>query len=264
MWDQGGGYERFMGRWSRLLAQRLVADALADGAARGHWLDVGCGTGSLTAACLAAGVDRVDAVDPSPAFVAAARARFGESPVSVHEGDAADLAGLVGPYDAVLSALVLNFTPDPVAALRSIRRVLRPAGTARAAVWHYADDRSFLGRFWQAVADVNGQPVGDDERFAFPICTHEQLAQVAHDAGWERSVEEFDVATTFANPADLWEPFLAGVGPAGQWVTSQPPTVQQAVRDRFVADVFDGVTGPITLPFRTLVVRTSGRLPSTT
>lgn len=256
MWDQGGGYERFMGRWSRRLGQRVVDRALRDGPARDRWLDIGCGTGSLTAACLAVGVAHVDSVDPSPAFAATARARFAGAPVRVHVGDAEDLAGLEGPYDVALSTLVLNFTPDPAAALAAMRAVLGPSGTAWAAVWDYADERSFLARFWRAVEHVEGAPVAADERHAFPICTPAGLAAASAAAGWRGGVQELDVATTFTDATDLWDPFLTGVGPAGSWTVTQDPATQAAVRDRFLADVFAGGPGPVTLPFRALVVTT--------
>ena len=67
-------YDRFMGRYSALLAPAF-AD-LAGIAGRQRVLDVGCGPGALTAEL----VERlapaaVAAVDPSEEFVAAARAR---------------------------------------------------------------------------------------------------------------------------------------------------------------------------------------------
>jgi SAM-dependent methyltransferase len=51
VWTVGDPYETYMGRWSRRLAVAFV-DWLAAPAGR-RWLDVGCGTGALTAAILA-------------------------------------------------------------------------------------------------------------------------------------------------------------------------------------------------------------------
>lgn len=257
MWDQGGGYERFMGRWSHQLGQRVVDHVLAARPARDRWLDVGCGTGSLTAACLAADVAHVDAVDPSPALAAVARDRFAGAPVEVLVGDAEDLAGLPGPYDVVVSSLVLNFTPDPVAALAAMRGVLGPGGTARVAVWDYADARCFLARFWQAVQEVAGTAVAVDERDRFAVCSRDGLAAAGRAAGWHGGVHELVVMTTFTDAADLWDPFLAGVGPAGAWVAAQDTATRTAVRDRLLADVLEGHAGPVALPFRAFVVATA-------
>ena len=45
-WLSGNPYERFMGRWSKLIAQRFLDwFAVPPG---GSWLDVGCGPGTLT------------------------------------------------------------------------------------------------------------------------------------------------------------------------------------------------------------------------
>ena len=66
-WQQGDPYERYVGRWSRLVAPRFLA-WLAAGAGR-RWVDVGCGTGALASAIL----DRcapasVVGVEPSEGF----------------------------------------------------------------------------------------------------------------------------------------------------------------------------------------------------
>ena len=61
-------YDRFMGRYSRLLSPRLADFAgVRDGQ---RALDVGCGPGALTAELVARlGATRVAAVDPSAPFV---------------------------------------------------------------------------------------------------------------------------------------------------------------------------------------------------
>jgi len=49
-WERGSPYEQYIGRWSRKAAPLFLA-WLRQPAAR-RWLDVGCGTGALTAAIL--------------------------------------------------------------------------------------------------------------------------------------------------------------------------------------------------------------------
>src|SRR5919108_3182956 len=67
-------YDRFMGRYSVPLAGEFADFAGLDG--RRSVLDVGCGTGALTAVLVRElGEDAVSAVDPSEPFVAAARGR---------------------------------------------------------------------------------------------------------------------------------------------------------------------------------------------
>ena len=67
-------YDRFMGRYSRLLSPQLADLAgVRDGQ---RALDVGCGPGALTAELVSRlGAVAVAAVDPSEPFVAAARER---------------------------------------------------------------------------------------------------------------------------------------------------------------------------------------------
>ncbi|WP_043454061.1 hypothetical protein [Streptomyces fulvoviolaceus] len=45
VWEAGGAYERYMGRWSRGVAREFVDWLGCPGGLR--WLDVGCGTGVL-------------------------------------------------------------------------------------------------------------------------------------------------------------------------------------------------------------------------
>ena len=73
VWSHGEAYERFMGRWSRLLAPQFLHWLRAPAGLR--WADVGCGSGALTAAILdLCSPARLTAVDPSQAQVAEAAA----------------------------------------------------------------------------------------------------------------------------------------------------------------------------------------------
>ncbi|WP_432575018.1 class I SAM-dependent methyltransferase [Kineococcus sp. SYSU DK005] len=95
-------------------------------------LDVGCGVGTLTAD-LAAHVapGRVVGVDSSAEVLRAARAAADARGVRVElaVADAHALPFADGEFDVVHAHQVLQHLPDPVAALREMRRVCRPGGT---------------------------------------------------------------------------------------------------------------------------------------
>jgi len=87
-------------------------------------LDLGCGTGHLTAQIAEAGAV-VTGVDRSAAMVAAAREAY---PALMFEvADACDLP-FAGKFDAVFSNATLHWVHDAEGALRSIWRSLRPGG----------------------------------------------------------------------------------------------------------------------------------------
>ena len=46
LWQSGAGYEAYVGRWSRLVAERFIGDLAIPTGAR--WVDVGSGTGAVT------------------------------------------------------------------------------------------------------------------------------------------------------------------------------------------------------------------------
>src|SRR5690348_11157744 len=109
MFVDSTAYERFMGRWSAQLAPQLVAFAgVHDGETV---LDVGSGTGSLSAAVVAVDpTGTVLGVDPSEAFVAHARRAVPAARFEV--GDAQRLRLHDDTCDRIVSLLVLNFVPD--------------------------------------------------------------------------------------------------------------------------------------------------------
>ncbi|HXF57416.1 MAG TPA: hypothetical protein VNO34_07580, partial [Actinomycetota bacterium] len=71
-WSSGDAYERYVGRWSRLVARRFVRWLAAPPEAA--WLDVGCGIGALAQTVLELGGSAlVCGADPSASFGGHAR-----------------------------------------------------------------------------------------------------------------------------------------------------------------------------------------------
>lgn len=87
-------------------------------------LDIGCGTGQLTAEIGRSGA-RVVGLDKSPEMLAEARRNFPE--VAFEQGDAASFR-FVEPFDAVFSNAALHWVKDQAAAAASIALALRPGG----------------------------------------------------------------------------------------------------------------------------------------
>src|SRR4051794_25572047 len=128
-------YDRFMGRYSRLLSPQLCD--LAGVVAGQRVLDVGCGPGALTTELVArVGPAAVSAVDPSEPFVAAARERHPD--VDVQLAAAEQLPFPDASFDASLAQLVVQFMADPAAGIAEMRRVTREGGVVAACVWDHA------------------------------------------------------------------------------------------------------------------------------
>src|SRR5205814_7851537 len=123
-------------------------------------LDVGCGTGALTAELLKrTGGDRVAAIDPAKQFVEACRLRAPGA--DVREGPAERLPWSDAEFDCVLSQLVLPFLKDAAASMTEMRRVARPGGIVAACMWGASDEMQLIGSFWRAAARIGAGSPGD-------------------------------------------------------------------------------------------------------
>src|SRR5688572_6152397 len=132
MFSKAEAYDRFMGRWSRLLASAFVR--FSDARDGEEILDVGCGTGSLSFALHDVLPDaRITGIDPSEDYVRHA-SRHGYARARFELGDAQRPMFTDGRFDRTLSALVLNFVPDPLRASREMMRVTKPGGVVAATI----------------------------------------------------------------------------------------------------------------------------------
>jgi demethylmenaquinone methyltransferase/2-methoxy-6-polyprenyl-1,4-benzoquinol methylase len=107
---------------------RTEAIDLLDLQADDRVLDVGCGTGFATEGLLER-TERVHGLDQSRHQLERAWAKFGKTDrVRFYRGDAERLPFGDDAFDAVWSSGSIEYWPDPVAALREFRRVVRPGG----------------------------------------------------------------------------------------------------------------------------------------
>lgn len=132
--DDGAGYERMMGIWSRL-AGEVFLEWLAPPAGL-RWIDIGCGNGAFTELLVerCAPVE-VQAIDPSEGQLAFARARPAAQLATFRLGDAMALPFPAGRFDAAVMALVIVFVPDPAKGIDEMLRVVRPGGTVATYMW---------------------------------------------------------------------------------------------------------------------------------
>jgi ubiquinone/menaquinone biosynthesis C-methylase UbiE len=249
-WQAGDSYDAYMGRWSRRIAP-LFLDWFA-AAVGGDWLEVGCGTGALSAAILEQGKPRsLLAIDPSEGFIARARQSVPDPRAAFRVGDAQALPVESSSKDVVVSALVLNFVPDRDRALAEMRRAARPGGAIGFYVWDYPGGGvEFMRAFWTAATALDPAAHDLTENRRFPFCTADNLAAMATNAGL-RSVERtaLETATVFRDFDDFWRPFTLGAGPAPGYCMSLAPEARARLKDKLEGDLPRATDGSI--PMRT-------------
>src|SRR4051794_33360176 len=96
-WEGADAYEACMGRWSRPMAKAFLNWFAAPGS--GEWLDVGCGTGALTAGILETDDPiNVTGIDPSIEFLNTAKNSVSDPRARFLVGDATALPVASGQY----------------------------------------------------------------------------------------------------------------------------------------------------------------------
>lgn len=231
-WAEGTLYERYVGRWSRLVARGFVAWLGVAPAKR--WLDVGCGTGALshTIAAIAA-PSGVVGVDPSAGFLAQAEA---DAPAVCEfvVGDASSLPFDDAQFDVAATGLVLNFVPDPSSAVAEMRRVVRAGGIVAGYLWDYGGKMELMRYFWDAAGELDPRAVALDEGRRFGgIDRPDALESLWQGAGLGTvETRSIDVPTRFRDFDEYWTPFLGGQGPAPAYAVSLAEGARARLRDR--------------------------------
>ena len=212
-------YDNFMGRYSHPLGPVFADFAGVRGGET--VLDVGAGTGALTAALVGRGAT-VAAIDPSPSFAAALERRFPE--VEVRNGPAEELPWADESFDASLAQLVITFMRDAAAGVAEMRRTVRPGGTVAVCMW----DRNGMEMLaaihrTQAAIDPNAETAEARTTYRTP----EEIESLMGDGV---VIEALDVEAGYAAFDELWQSILGGAGPAGAWATRLDEERREAAR----------------------------------
>jgi SAM-dependent methyltransferase len=254
-WLSGDSYERYVGRWSRLVAIEFIRWlAIPD---NGQWLDVGCGTGALSQTILKlANPKYVTGVDRSEQFINTARQHVNHPHVEFKTGDAQSLPVASESFDVAVSGLVLNFVPQREQMIAEMVRAVKKNGAVGLYVWDYARKMQFMRHFWNAAAALDPAAGELDEGKRFPVCDPEPLAELFEAAGLHGvDVRPLDISTDFKDFDDYWGPFLGGQGPAAGYAMSLSEDRRTQLRDRIYNSLPFAVDGSIPLVARAWAVK---------
>lgn len=218
-------YDRFMGRYSRPLADVFAEWAGVSEGQRA--IDVGCGTGALTAQLVARlGPSAVSAVDPSLPFTSAMRRVFPD--LDVQTAVAEQLPYPDDFFDIALAQLVVHFMTDPVTAIQEMARVTRADGIVAACVWDAAEHGP-LSLFFRAALDLDPGAPGE---VGLPGTAEGDLVALFDQAGLGRiEADRLVVSVTHPTFEEWWEPYTLGVALAGDYVQALSDEARAALRE---------------------------------
>jgi ubiquinone/menaquinone biosynthesis C-methylase UbiE len=254
-WLSGIAYDKFMGRWSTLVAREFLS-WLAISPAH-NWLDVGCGTGSLTKLILKMCQPKeIISIDSSSEFIAHAQRSINKPYVHFVVGLAQSLELESKSIDVVVSGLVLNFVSQPKDAVSEMLRVTKPGGKIGIFLWDYADGMQMLRYFWDAAVELDNNAKEFDESIRFPLCQEGQLESLIREVGLKQvEATRIEVKTFFQNFDDYWQPFLGNVGPAPSYTMSLNQKNRQKLEEKLRKSLPIDNNGSISLLARAWAVK---------
>ena len=170
-------------------------------------------------------------IDIAAPYVAFARSHTSFENLVFEEGDAARLSYPDGSFAGAAAQLVLNFVPDPVAALKEMRRVTAPGGRLVAAVWDFRGGLVYQRIFWDTAAGIDaGAAVARDKLFSGALALPEGLVGLFEAADLDR-IERASITSRmdYASFDDYRQPLCGGQGPVGTYLMGLAPDLRALI-----------------------------------
>jgi len=247
MFEVAEAYEVMMGRWSRQLAPLFVEFAgVRDGE---RVLDVGCGTGSLSATLVrVTGASKIVGIDPSKGFIEYARTLVTDPRVTFELGDAQELPYADGSFDRCMALLIVNFVPDAPKAANEMRRVTRKGGVVAMTMWDGSRAHELTRCFWNAAVAIDPTAKRPAERRG-SYGSAEALSDLLKGAGLtDIEVTDLTMPCQFSSFDDYWLPVTEWQGPSGAYLARLSEDDRAALRERLRQDLLGNrADGPFTL-----------------
>jgi len=226
-------------------------------------LDVGCGFGDSTlriAKCVGPTGEAVG-MDCAENFIQAAEAearKEGVRNARFFVGDA-QWGDLRGPYDHAFARFGTMFFEMPGAAMRNVRKALKPGGTFTQIVWRRREENPWLHEAELRVKEI--VPVVSHEETdqvhcgpgPFSMAGPDMVSTMLRGAGFERiAFERFDCDICIGRDMDDAVEFAMALGPAGEVIRlageegeKRKPQVIAALKEALALFVRpDGVWAP--------------------
>jgi ubiquinone/menaquinone biosynthesis C-methylase UbiE len=253
--DDGAGYERMMGKWSRLAGEVFLDWLKPDSGLR--WIDVGCGNGAFTELlaerCAPA---EIQGVDPSEAQLAFARSRHSAGVAQFRQGDAMALPFVDNSFNAATMALVIFFVPEPSAAISEMARVVRPGGLVASYAWDM-ENGGFPNE--PILAEMRAMGLSPTRPPSPAASRTENLRALWSGAGLDRiETREITVQRTFEDFDDFWGAALLGASIKATVAKMTPDELQQ-LKESVRTQIGTDARKPITLSARANAIQ--GRVP---
>jgi SAM-dependent methyltransferase len=232
-WDaRSDPYDAF---WAPITVRAADAVLVAAGVQAGRLgtrlLDVGCGTGRVSARAASLGA-LVTGLDVAPSMVAAASALVPEGSFVVGSADALPFDD--GAFDAVVANVVLLHVGRQDVALAEMARVLRPGGGLGVTMWDEGAGNALHAVLLAAVADVGVTPPADLPPGPPAFYLDDEFSALVAAAGFASvAVSHLRFTVAFPDVEAMWSGMLRAGVRFPPLVNAQPPDVRAAIRAAF-------------------------------